>query len=502
MNELFIDSFAGGGGASTGIEMAIGRSVDIAINHDEAAILMHKTNHPATKHYCENIWAVDPLEATGGRPVGLMWASPDCKHFSKAKGSQPVEKKIRGLAWVVLKWAGKVRPRVIMLENVEEFVTWGPVRKGKPVSSKRGITFEKFKAQLQAMDYEVDHRELRACDYGAPTTRKRFFLIARCDGERIEWPKSTHGDPAGIEVRFGALKPWRTAAEIIDWNIPCPSIFDRKKPLAENTLRRIARGIEKFVLKNPEPFIVNYKFENEPEDINRPLRTLTAVGSHYVATPFITQYHSYDDAARGQTLADPLQTVDTSNRYALVTAFMTKYFGGFYEGAGNGADEPVSTLTTRDRVGIVASNLVQLNNHCDGVDIRQPLPTVTAGGGHIGEVRTFLMTYYGNKDDIGQIVNEPLRTITSKDRFGIVTIRGIDYQIVDIGMRMLEPHELFKAQGFPAKYIIAHDYTGKEYPKTQQVARCGNAVCPPVAEALVRANLPEYCKHEHAFAAS
>jgi DNA (cytosine-5)-methyltransferase 1 len=570
MQELFIDSFAGGGGASTGIEMAIGRSVDIAINHDEAAILMHKTNHPKTKHYCENIWAVDPIEATGGRPVGLMWASPDCKHFSKAKGSKPVEKRIRGLAWVVLKWAGKVKPRVIMLENVEEFVTWGPVRKGRPVKNKRGMTFEKFKAQLHALGYEVDHRELRACDYGAPTTRKRFFLIARRDGKRIVWPEPTHGDPNGMEVRLGALKPWRTAAEIIDWSIPCPSIFERKKPLAENTLRRIARGIEKFVLKNPEPFIVNYKFDNEPEDINRPLSTLTAVGSHYVVTPhitrfqqnstgqtldnpidtvmagatrfglitpvvsqigqtgggdrlrgiedplstvvskaehllvapFLTQYHSYDDSARGQTLDDPLQTVDTSNRYALVTAFLSKYFSGGYNGAGAEAQKPLPTVTSIDHNAIVTSNLVQLNNHCDGVDIRQPLPTVTAGGGHIGEVRTFLMTYYGNKDDVGQSVNEPLRTITSKDRFGIVTIHGIDYQIVDIGMRMLEPHELFRAQGFPDDYIIDHDYTGKAYSKTQQVARCGNAVCPPIAEALVRANLPEYCKQEPAIAAS
>lgn len=432
MRELIVDSFAGGGGASTGIELAIGRSVDIAINHDEAAILMHKTNHPATKHYCENIWDVDPVKATEGKPVGLMWASPDCKHFSKAKGGKPVEKKIRGLAWVVLKWAGKVKPRVIMLENVEEFVTWGPVRKGKPVKSKKGLTFEKFKSQLKSLGYVVDHRELRACDYGAPTTRKRFFLIARCDGKPIVWPEPTHGDPDSMEVRCGVLKPWRTAAECIDWSIPCPSIFERKKPLADNTLRRIARGIQKYVIDNPEPFII--------------------------------QYHSFKGQEfRGQDIHSPLQTVDTSNRYGLVIPFISKFYG-------TGTGQPV----------------------------KEPLHTITTSPGHFAEVRTFLMTYYGNGDDIGQRLDEPLRTITTKDRFGIVTVKGVDYQIVDIGMRMLAPRELFRAQGFPDDYIIDHDYTGKTYSKTQQVARCGNAVPPPFAKALVEANLPEMCRQEKA----
>lgn len=540
--ELFIDSFAGGGGASTGIEAAIGRGVDIAINHDEAAILMHKTNHPTTKHYCEDIWQVDPLEATGGQPVGLMWASPDCKHFSKAKGSKPVEKKIRGLAWVVLKWAGKVRPRVIMLENVEEFITWGPVRNGKPVKSKKGMTFEKFKSQLAKLGYEVEHRELRACDYGAPTTRKRFYLIARRDGKPIVWPHPTHGDPEGMEVRFGALKPWRTAAEIIDWSIPCPSIFERKKPLVENTLRRIARGIEKFVLNNPEPFIVPIGYGerkgqaprvnsiNEPlstvvssckqyvvspvisqigqtgggdrlHGIEDPLSTIVSKNEHLLVTPFLTQYHSYDDSARGQTLDKPLQTVDTSNRYALVIAFISKYFSGGYNGPGADVQNPLPTVTSIDHNAIITSNLVQLNNNCDGVDIKKPLPTVTAGGGHIGEVRAFLVKYFSGEHQV-QSVDEPLHTIETKPRFGIVTVRGVDYQIVDIGMRMLEPHELFRAQGFPDTYIIDRDYAGKPYPKTQQVARCGNAVCPPVAEALVRANLPEYCQREPVIAAS
>lgn len=502
MREIFVDNFAGGGGASTGIELAIGISVDIAINHDEAAIAMHKANHPTTKHYCENVWDVDPVEACHGRPVALAWFSPDCKHFSKAKGGKPVEKKIRGLAWIVLKWAGKVRPRVIMLENVEEFVTWGPVRKGKPVKSKKGMTFEKFKSQLQSLGYEVDHRELRACDYGAPTTRKRFFLIARCDGMPIRWPSPTHSDPEGIEVRCGILKPWRTAAECIDWSIPCPSIFDRKKPLAENTLRRIARGIQKFVIENPEPFIVPIGYGEHSgqlprvHDINKPLSTIVSTCKQYLVAPFLQQYHSYSNDARGQVMDKPILTIDTSNRYGLVTAFISKYFAGGYNGAGSEIEKPLPTVTAIDHNAIVTSNLVQLNNHCDGVDIRRPIPTITAGGYHIGEVRTFLMTYYGNGDDIGQRIDEPLRTITSKDRFGIITVAGQDYQIVDIGMRMLEPRELFRAQGFPETYIIDRDYTGKPYPKSAQVARCGNAVPPPFAEALVRANLPEYCRKE------
>lgn len=431
MKELIIDSFAGGGGASTGIELATGRSVDVAINHDEAAILMHKTNHPSTKHYCEDVWEVNPMEATGGNPVGLMWASPDCKHFSKAKGGKPVSKNIRGLAWVVVKWAKAVKPRVIILENVEEFKTWGPLNADNyPDPERKGETFNMFVQALKKLGYKVDWRELRACDYGAPTIRKRFFLIARCDGRQIVWPEPTHADPDTLEARCGLLKPWRTAAECIDWSIPCPSIFKRKKPLAENTLRRIARGIQKFVIDNPRPFII--------------------------------QYHSYEGQEfRGQEIDKPLMTLDTSNRYGLVVPYIIKMKG--------------------DNIG---------------QPVTDPLQTITAGGLHFGEVRAFLMTYYGNDGDLGQRLDEPLRTITSKDRFGIVTVHGQDYQIADIGMRMLEPHELFKAQGFPDDYTIDRDYNGKAYPKTAQVARCGNAVCPPMSEALVRANLPEMCQGE------
>ncbi|MEK5480330.1 DNA cytosine methyltransferase [Paenibacillus sp. FSL R5-0407] len=474
MREIIVDNFAGGGGASTGIELATGRSVDIAINHDPAAIAMHRANHPDTKHYCESVWDVDPRDAAAGRPIGLAWFSPDCKHFSKAKGGKPVEKKIRGLAWIVLKWAGKVRPRVIILENVEEFKTWGPVRKGRPVKSKKGQTYEHWKAQLESLGYKVESRELRACDYGAPTIRKRLFLVARRDGRRIVWPEPTHGDPASTEVKNGKLKPWRTAAEIIDWSIQCPSIFVRKKPLAENTMRRIARGIQRFVIDNPDPYFAHR------DNVWR-------------AASFLTQYHSYDDSARGQTMNRPLLTQDTSNRYGLVTAFMAKHYGGNYAGAGNNLQDPLSTVTTTDHNALVTSHLIKLRGTCaDGQTITEPMPTITAGGLHVGEVRAFLLKYYGSADN-GQQLDEPLHTVTTKDRFGLVTVEGIDYQIVDIGMRMLEPHELFAAQGFPDNYIIDVDADGKRYPKSAQVARCGNAVPPPFAAALVRANLPEMC---------
>lgn len=501
--EITVDNFAGGGGFSTGYEMATGRSVDIAINHDPKAITMHKANHPKTKHYCESVWEVDPIEAVDGHPVALAWFSPDCKHFSKAKGAKPVEKKIRGLAWVAVRWAKKVKPRVIMLENVEEFQTWGPLLvDGRPDPKKKGETFRLFVSTLKKLGYTVDYRELRACDYGAPTTRNRFFLIARCDGKPIVWPSPTHGDPEGMEVRCGMLKPWRTAAEIIDWSLPCPSIFDRKKPLAENTLRRIAKGIQKFVIDNPKPFIVQVNHSGASWDycnsIYKPLATITSKHGFGLVTPFLTQYHSYDDAARGQEVDKPIMTIDTSNRYGLVIPFISEYYAGFYDGAGVGLDGPLHTQTTKDRNALVATFLTKFYKTGIGQQMTEPLHTVTTSPGHFGEVRTFLTTFYGNKDDIGQRINETLRTITTKDRFGIVTVAGQDYQIADIGLRMLQPHELFAAQGFPSDYIIDRDCEGKEYPKTEQVARCGNAVPPPFAKALVEANLPELCKSEKA----
>ena len=542
--ELIVDNFAGGGGASTGIELATGYSVDIAINHDPEAIKMHRANHPNTKHYCENVWAVDPVKACNGHPVGLAWFSPDCKHFSKAKGGKPKDKNIRGLAWVALRWAGLVRPRVIMLENVEEFKTWGPLnRRHHPIKAKQGKTFERFVQQLRELGYEVEFRELIAADYGAPTMRKRFFMIARCDGKPIVWPEPTHGPADSEEVKAGLLKPYVGAYTQIDFSRPCPSIFDTSeeikekygiravRPLAKKTMDRIARGLKKFVLDNPEPFIIqcNHGGERRQNDIKEPLPTIT--GKHgygivepkivpYMGTnttnhlggncknpihtittgnqqclisPTLIQYYSgtSKDEVRGQSIEEPIMTVDGSNRYGLVTSFLHKYYDGGYTGAGDTVENPLPTVTSWDHNSLCAVNLIQMNNHCDGRDVKEPIPTITAGDGHFGEVRAFLIKYYGS--GTGQDVKEPLDTVTSRDRFGLVTINGTDYQIVDIGLRMLEPKELYGCQGFPDDYIIDHDYTGKKYPRSEQVRRCGNAVCPPIPAALVKANLPELC---------
>lgn len=580
--ELIVDNFAGGGGASTGIEMATGYSVDIAINHDPEAIRMHKANHPNTKHYCEDVWQVDPVEACNGHPVGLAWFSPDCKHFSKAKGGKPKDKFIRGLAWVACRWAGLVRPRVIMLENVEEFKTWGPLNRGHhPIKAKQGKTFEKFVQQLTDLGYEVQFKELVAADYGAPTMRKRFFMIARCDGKSIIWPEPTHGPADSEAVKAGLLKPYVGAYTQLDFSLPCPSIFDTSeeikekygiravRPLAPKTMERIARGLKKFVFENPEPFIIqcNHGGERRPNDIRdpmptitgkhgygvvepymipigygerdgqaprvhdieKPLPTIVGSGKHYLCEPYMVQigqtgftadrskdvreplttivsknehclisptliqYHSEtaQGEVRGQTIKDPIMTVDGSNRYGLVTSFLHKYYDGGYKRAGESMEKPLPTVTSWDHNSVVTANLIQMNNHCDGRDVRNPIPTITAGDGHFGEVRAFLIKYYG--DATGQDIEQPLDTVTTKDRFGLVTIEGVDYQIVDIGLRMLEPRELYGCQGFPDDYIIDHDYTGKTYPRSEQVRRCGNAVCPPIPAALVRANLPELC---------
>ncbi|AUY12018.1 DNA cytosine methyltransferase [Aeromonas sp. ASNIH2] len=506
-NEIVVDNFAGGGGASTGIEMALGRSPEIAINHDPDAISMHTVNHPDTEHYCESVWDIVPRDVVAGRPVGLVWLSPDCKHFSKAKGSTPVSKKIRGLAWVTLRWAATVRPRVIMLENVEEFQTWGPLLidsegNARPDPAKKGRTFNSFINALRRQGYKVEWRELRACDYGTPTIRKRLFLIARRDGAPIVWPKPTHGDPASAEVKAGKLLPWPTAADIIDWSIPCPSIFERKRPLAENTLRRIAKGLERFVINAAEPFIVNTRNgEREGQQprvrgIDQPLWTVTAQGSQGAIcipklAPFITE-HANASHQRNMPADEPLRTICAQvkgGHFALVSAFLAKHYTGV---VGAELTQPLPTVTTVDHNSLVTSHLVKLRGTCQhGQPVTEPMPTVTAGGLHIGEVRAFLLKYYGT--NIGHAADEPLQTVTTKHRFGLVTVRGEDYQIVDIGMRMLEPHELFAAQGFPGDYVIDHDATGKKFTKTAQVARCGNAVCPPLAAALVRANLPEMC---------
>lgn len=547
--ELIVDNFAGGGGASTGIEMATGYSVDIAINHDPEAIKMHKANHPNTKHYCENVWSVDPVKACNGHPVGLAWFSPDCKHFSKAKGGKPKDKNIRGLAWVASRWAGLVRPRVIMLENVEEFKTWGPLnRRHHPIKSKQGKTFEKFVQQLTDLGYEVEFKELIAADYGAPTMRKRFFMIARCDGEPIVWPEPTHGPADSEKVEEGLLKPYVGAYTQLDFSLPCPSIFDTSeeikekygiravRPLAPKTMDRIARGIKKFVLENPEPFIIqcNHGGERRPNDIREPMPTITGKHGYGVVEPYLVQCKYNNEA---QDIRKPIGTLTTVGSHLLVepklAPIIDKAYGGNYQGAGSKVDEPIDTITSVDhnrlivptliqyhsetaqgevrgqtikepvmtidgsnRYGLVTSFLSKFYKTGIGQDMREPLGTVTAnaGGGHFGEVRAFLIKYYG--EGTGQNIKEPLDTITSKDRFGLVTIEGVDYQIVDIGLRMLEPKELYGCQGFPADYIIDHDYTGKTYPRSEQVRRCGNAVCPPIPAALVKANLPELCVAE------
>lgn len=560
---LFVDNFAGGGGASTGIELAIGRNVDIAINHDPDAIAMHRANHPSTKHYCEDVWEVDPVEACNGKPVTLAWFSPDCKHFSRAKGGKPADKNIRGLAWVAVKWAYLVRPSVIMLENVPEIQTWGPLGKdNRPIKERAGETFDGFikalstgistdhpafpemcealsiswesemaMALVKGLGYDIQFRTLRSCDYGAPTTRQRFYMIARCDGRKIVWPKPTHGQKNSADVKSGKKKPYHTAAECIDWSIPAQSIFERDRPLAENTLRRIARGIRRFVIDNPEPFIVtvNHGGDNfRGQSINEPLQTVTAKHGYGIVTPTIMcnnennvgarvdsplptvttgnrnflvaptliQYHSETskEEVRGQEVDQPIMTIDTAPRYALSCAHIMKNYGGGYTGAGSKVDAPLDTVTATDHNSLVTAHIMTMRNHMDGQPVDEPLGTITAGTTHHLEVQAFLLKYYGN--GTANSVNEPLDTVTARDRFALVTIHGEEYIITDIRMRMLQPRELFNAQGFPEDYIIDHDADGKVYPKVKQVARCGNAVTPPVPAALVRANLPECCVAE------
>lgn len=495
-NELVVDLFAGGGGASTGIEQAIGRPVDIAVNHDAEAVSLHTINHLQTEHYIKDVFEINPLVATRGQPVGMLWASPDCKHFSKAKGGKPVSQRIRGLAWVTVKWAKAVRPRVIILENVEEFKTWGPLLdSGMPCPVRKGQTFELWKQQLEQLGYRIEHKELRACDYGAPTIRKRFFMIARCDGQPIVWPKQTH-----FAKPLKGQKPWRTAAEIIDWSMPCPSIFERKKPLADATCRRIAKGIVRYVAGG-DPFIVplhgTSKSHTSTHDINTPLSTVSAQGTHHaLVTAFLAKHYT---GVVGSDLNDPIGTVTSIDHHSLITANLVHMGHGegkcgtrrFSHGIRDVAD-PLNTVTASGSpAAIVTSHLVKFKNNQDGQAVTEPLPTLTAHARHVGEVRAFLIKYYGNQTD-GESLDEPLHTISTRDRFGLVTVRSIDCQIVDIGLRMLTPRELYRAQGFPDDYIIDRTESGKPLTKTAQVRMVGNSVCPPLAAALARANYVEY----------
>ncbi|WP_330513714.1 DNA cytosine methyltransferase [Enterococcus faecalis] len=500
MKEIVVDNFAGGGGASTGIEHAIGRSVDVAINHDPDAIAMHEANHPNTKHYCESVWDVHPRDVAKGRPVALCWLSPDCKHFSKAKGGTPVNKKIRGLAWIAVRWAATVKPRVIILENVEEFKTWGPLiitEDGpKPDPKKKGKTFQSFVRALERQGYHVKFKELRACDYGAPTTRKRLFMIARRDHKPIVWPTPTHGPRESKEVAEGKCLPYQSAASCIDWSIPGNSIFGRKKPLRPNTLKRIARGLNKFVFDTVDPYIVridqtSYGKDKRTNSIKEPLTTSTTKAEQLLISPIIgvnTTGHS------GTKISAPLATITTGGHHMLISSFLAKNYGGNYSGAGIDMRKPTDTITQVDHHSLVQ---VKMQNGAINRELEVQLfleeycnPSESISNHEVA----FLTKYYGS--DTGQHLNEPLHTVPTKDRFGLVKVKGSDYRIIDITMRMLQPHELAKAQGVPDTYVLDKDKNGKKISKAKQVARIGNMVVPNCAESLVRANLPELCSNQ------
>lgn len=718
-SELVIDLFAGGGGASTGIEQAIGRPVDIAINHDPEAVALHQANHPQTLHYVSDVFEVDPEAVVDGRPVGMLWASPDCKHFSKAKGGKPVSKRIRGLAWVVIKWAKLVRPRVIFLENVEEFQHWGPLGPDdKPCQLRKGRTFKRWKSSLANLGYTVDWREDRASDMGAPTIRKRLFLVARCDGNPIVFPEATHGAPDSLGVKAKKLKPFRTAADCMQWDIGAPSIFERTRELADATKRRIAKGIMRYVVNAANPFIVpmTHQGGDRVEDITKPMNTVTGahpgekalvvptlvqtgygerdgqapraldlhkplgtvvagqkhalvtaflnehanasnqrtmpidepmrtqmaevkgghfsvvaaslvkhytgvVGSemvdpvgtvtsvdhHSLLTANLVHYHAdkRPEDVRASDMRDPLKTQTTENRHGLVTATIVNTANSKTTGRGpntwpaeepmrtvtsaggqalvtahiqrdmgqsvghpadaplgtvmpggggkaalvtaalvgvggragqsrpRGAEEPIATVTSKYDTGLVTANLVHMG-HGEGADgtkrwsdgtrdiadplntitassvpaalvtgnliklrgtskegqsFEEPLHTVSAQGTHHAEVLAFLIKYYGVDQD--PRLEEPMHTVTTRDRFGLVTVKGQSYQIVDIGLRMLTPRELYRAQGFPENYQIERGGDGRVLTKTAQVRMCGNSVCPPMARAYVAANYTE-----------
>ena len=488
-HELVVDLFAGGGGASTGIEQAIGRHVDIAINHAADAVALHQANHPQTQHFVSDVFEVDPLVVADGRPVGLLWASPDCKHFSKAKGGKPCSAKIRSLAWIVVKWAKLVRPRVICLENVEEFQTWGPLlADGRPCPERKGRTFTRWKRSLEALGYRVEHRELRACDYGAPTIRKRLFLVARCDGMPIVWPEPTHAEKP---TKGSGLKPWRTAAECIDWSIPCPSIFERERPLADATLRRIAHGVMRYVVNAADPYIVRightgHGDSGKVRSVREPVSTITSKAEHLLCAPTLAKLRGTSNSADAQA---PLGTVSAQGtHHALVAAFLAKHYTGV---VGSDLTDPIGTVTSVDHQSLVAGTLVGCGGRAGqsrprGID--EPVQTLTSkADGCV--VSAFLSAYYGSDQDTPMA--DPMHTVTTKPRFALVQVAGQQYAIADIGMRMLQPRELYRAQGFPDTYIIDRGADGRALPKDAQVRMCGNSVCPPLARALVEANYSE-----------
>lgn len=603
--EIIVVGFAGGGGSCEGIKMALGRSPEEALNHDPEAVAMHAANHPETRHWCQNIWQADPAEVAAGRPIGLAWFSPDCKHFSKAKGGKPRARNIRDLAWVVVAYAKlprHIRPRVLMVENVEEFQTWGPLLEDNtPCQDGKGATFKKWVGELKRLGYRVEWRVERACDFGAPTIRKRLYVVARCDGQPIVWPDPTHGP--------GRALPYRTAADIINWSLPCPSIFTRAKELAEATMRRIATGTMRYVVNAAEPFIVSVAHgysggrreypitdplgtvtsggiahglvvpvlsgcggraaQSPPRPADRPMGTITSKADQILIAPHLTKYHGNSSGSAGDApfptitansfhkrpggnppialvaahltrfhtksvgsdAAAPVPTIETVDKVGLVSAFLAKHYGGV---VGHGVEQAIGTVTTVDHHSLVAAHLTQFRpnskgHSCDeplrtiiagqsethqstgiqfGVvaahlthfygsgsgqgDPRAPIKTVTATGQHAGLVAAFLTKYYGQGGQ-DQDCRQPLHTIPTVDRFGLVTVMvaGEPYVLSDIGMRMLTPRELFRAQGFPESYVIDIEVNGKRLSKAAQVRMCGNSVCPPVAAALVAANVPE-----------
>lgn len=631
---LIIDLFAGGGGASEGIRAALGRDPDVAVNHDPEAISMHTVNHHDTMHFTADVFEVDPMTIWPEYPVGLLWASPACTHFSKARGSKPVCKQLRSLAWIVVKWARLRKPAQIYLENVEEFTDWGPVLDdGQPCPIRKGETFTRFVSELQKLGYDVEWREVKAHEYGAPTIRKRLFMVARCDGKEIVWPEPTNGDPKSPEVKSGKHKPFRTAAEIIDWSIPGNSIFMRteeikakklriKRPLKDTSLRRIGKGLNKFVFKNTDPYtvdqswIVKYYKGIVGSSINDPLPTVTTADHNALSTaklaPFVSTYFGERNGeadGRGATLDKPLSTITsggmrhalvlptiapfvmmnntghpggaidqalptitTGNHHALISPLLIGIDNGSSKSASWSPEAPLTTIVTENRHALVENHLVQLphvvrdfkssigssmndpigtittqgngkaalcvshavkfrgTNY--GYPMSDPVHTITAAGTHQGLVTSYLNSFYGNAEDVGSSMDDPLRTVMTKDRFGkvdvvldpvtgalwdsetmeriiavrefiqtycgddlsddermgIVTIKGLRYQIVDISLRMLKPRELYNAQGFRPDYIIDRTVDHKPITGTAQVRMVGNSVCPPAAEAIIRAN--------------
>lgn len=530
-DNLIIDCFAGGGGASVGIELAFGRPVDIAINHDPAAILMHKTNHPNTLHLTEDIFSVDLKKYIGNRHVALMWLSPDCTQFSKAKGGKPRQQHIRMLPWAAYEHAKAIMPDVICMENVEEIQQWGPLDdSGRPIKARMGETYREFISSMQSIGYKFESRELVAADYGVPTMRKRWYAIFRRDGKDIVWPEPTHSKTGG-----DGKEKWVPVSTVLNFNVLGRSIFGRKKPLADNTLKRIARGLRKFVIEAEDPFIVHIEnghgapfidkafggnYQGAGSSVNNPVPTITTVDHNrlitphltpigygerkgqkprvnsakeptstivssckqYMTSPYIIQYHGEkgDKDVRGQSVNNPIQTIDTSNRYAQVAMFLTKFYKS---GTGQKLTEPLHTITTSaghfGQISVLTIPYEQLVK--EGVDEETAQKCTW--------VSEYIIEYYGS--GTGQSIKDPLHTVVSKDRFALITVLGKDYAIVDIYLRMLTPEELKLAQGFPRDYIIDRDYKWNAYPKSEQVRRIGNSVSPRMAEVIVKANCPE-----------